>query len=101
MNHERKILLAGFLKYMGFNRKKIINEGIDSRIKAQKLVYFGEVLGLPLNYDFNLYLYVLYSSGLTNDYFSITDEEWANGKIDISTNVPDFLDQLKGRSALF
>ncbi|WP_048161411.1 YwgA family protein [Thermoplasma acidophilum] len=101
MDYERKILLIGFLKYIGFNRKKIMQEDIDNRIKVQKLVYFGKALGLPLDYDFNLYLYGPYSSGLTKDYFNISDEEWANGKIDIPANVSDLLKQLKGRDALF
>ena len=65
---NNRLLLSGFLKFMGLDRDKIVSGRLENRIKAQKFVYFGKKLGLPLSYDFDLYLYGPYSSKLADDY---------------------------------
>ncbi len=101
MGDSREKTLAGFLKRMGFERKKIIKGSISDRIRAQKLVYFGKALGLPLNYDFNLYVYGPYSSVLSNDYFGMGEEVWTNGSIEIPEDISMTLNQLKKQDELF
>ena len=41
-----------------------------SRFKIQKLAYLCKAMGIPLNYQFTLYLSGPYSTGLTRDYFN-------------------------------
>ena len=83
-NTESKYILAGFLKFMGLDLEKIVKGRIENRIKAQKFVYFGEKLEVPLGYDFDIYLYGPYSSKLADDYYNISREEWEAGTIDLS-----------------
>lgn len=101
MTDSKEIVLAGFLKHVGFNRTKIVRGGIDNRIKAQKLVYFGKELGLPLDYDFNLYLYGPYSSALADAYFRMSDEEWASGQIEIPASISPLINELSKHDELF
>jgi uncharacterized protein YwgA len=101
MLDSRAAFLASFLKYVSLDRRKIIRGGIANCIMAQKLVYFGKTLGLPLDYDFNLYLYGPYSSALADDYFRMGEEEWGSGQIEITASVSSVLDELRKRDDLF
>ncbi len=80
---DRNVLLSGFLKFMGLERERIAKGRLENGIKAQKFVYFGKKLGLPLDYDFDLYLYVPYSSKLSSDYYNMSIEEWDSGSLKI------------------
>lgn len=93
--------MAGFLKWLGFDREKIFEGGVSIRIRVQKLVYFGKVLGLPLNYDFNLYVYGPYSSALSDGYFGMGEREWLEGSIEIRESISRVLNQLRERDELF
>lgn len=101
MTDSKEVVLAGFLKYVGLDRKKVVSGDIHNRIKAQKLVYFGKELGLPLDYDFNLYLYGPYSSALADDYFRMSEEEWARGQIEIPANISSLINKLSKYDFLF
>ncbi len=96
-----RLLLSGFLKFMGLDRDKIVSGRLENRIKAQKFVYFGKKLGLPLGYDFDLYLYGPYSSKLADDYYSMSEEEWKTGTLKIPDEVRPVLNFLKTTDALF
>ncbi len=100
-NTESKYILAGFLKFMGLDLEKIVKGRIENRIKAQKFVYFGEKLEVPLGYDFDIYLYGPYSSKLADDYYNISREEWEAGTIDLSEGEKRTLHYLKEKDALF
>lgn len=101
MTDSKEVVLAGFLKHVGLDRKKIVKGGIHNRIKAQKLVYFGKELGLPLDYDFNLYLYGPYSSALADDYFRMSEEDWASGQIEIPASISSLMNELSKHDDLF
>lgn len=101
MSESRVNVLAGFLKYAGLDRAMIVRRGVENRIRAQKLVYFGKALGLPLDYDFNIYLYGPYSSALARDYFGMGDEEWRDAHMDIPEEISAVLDELRSRDVLF
>ncbi len=98
---SRRLTLAGFLKFMGLDRDKIVRGKLGNRIKAQKLVYFGKKLGLPLDYDFDIYLYGPYSSKLADDYYKMTQEEWSQGIIEIPEKIEETLRYLMGNDILF
>ncbi len=96
-----RLLLSGFLKFMGLDRDKIVSGRLENRIKAQKFVYFGKKLGLPLGYDFDLYLYGPYSSKLADDYYSMSEEEWRSGTLAIPESIEKTLHYLRGNDAMF
>lgn len=93
--------LAGFLKFMGLERDKVVSGRLENRIKAQKLVYFGKKLGLPLHYDFDVYLYGPYSSKLADCYYSMAEDEWNSGTLTIPEEIKEPLHYLKNSDALF
>ncbi len=78
-----------------------MNGWLENRIKAQKFVYFGKKVGLPLGYDFDIYLYGPYSSKLADDYYHISDEEWNSGTLDIPEDIKQTLSSLKRMDALY
>jgi uncharacterized protein YwgA len=96
-----RLLLSGFLKFMGLDRNKIVSGKLENRIKAQKFVYFGKKLGLPLSYDFDLYLYGPYSTELADDYYNMSEDEWKSGTIDVPESIEKALHYLRGNDALF
>lgn len=98
---EGKLLLSGFLKFMELDREKIVSGRLENRIKAQKFVYFGKRLGLPLSYDFDMYLYGPYSSKLADDYYSISEEDWEVGTLEIPIEIESTLRDLRTSDALF
>ena len=98
---NNRLLLSGFLKFMGLDRGKIVSGRLENRIKAQKFVYFGQKLGLPLSYDFDLYLYGPYSSKLADDYYSMSEEEWKSGTLNIPESVERTLRYLRGNDTMF
>lgn len=98
---NKRLLLSGFLKFMGLDRDKIVSGRLENRIKAQKFVYFGKKLGLPLDYDFDLYLYGPYSSKLADDYYSMSEEEWKSGTLDIPESIERTLRYLRGNDTMF
>ncbi|MHB8361498.1 MAG: hypothetical protein ACYDAO_08500 [Thermoplasmataceae archaeon] len=53
-------------------------EGFDGRIKLQKIVFLSKRLGVNFNYDYSLYLHGPYSSVLSKDYYSISEDEVKN-----------------------
>ncbi len=85
---------------MGLDRDKIVKK-LDNRIKAQKFVYFGKKLGLPLGYDFDLYLYGPYSTKLADDYYSMSEADWKSETLTIPDNIKSALRYLRGKDALF
>ncbi len=97
---KNKSYLTGFLKFMGLKRENIVNGRLENRIKAQKFVYFGKKFGLPLDYDFDLYLYGPYSSKLADDYYNMTKKEWYEGFLNIPEEKKRVLLYLKGLNAL-
>ncbi|EQD50779.1 hypothetical protein B1B_11115, partial [mine drainage metagenome] len=97
---SNRLTLAGFLKFMDLSRDKVVGR-LENRIKVQKLVYFGKKLGLPLNYDFDLYIYGPYSSKLSDDYYNMSENEWTTGKLNIPDLMKPALSYLKERDALF
>lgn len=101
MDESKVKTLAGFLKWNGLSRKEITKGDISNRIKAQKLVYFGRVLGIPLDYDFDLYVYGPYSSALSHDYFEMGEREWARGEIVIPEGISAILIALKEKDDFF
>ena len=98
---NNRLLLSGFLKFMGLDRDKIVSGRLENRIKAQKFVYFGQKLGLPLSYDFDLYLYGPYSSKLADDYYSMSKEEWKSGTLNIPESIERTLRYLRGNDTMF
>jgi uncharacterized protein YwgA len=100
-DHQRKVLLSGFLKWIGFDRDKIVKGRLENRIKVQKLVYFGKKFGLPLHYDFDFYLYGPYSSELADDYYNIRNEEWEEGFLKVDPGIEPSLRKLMGSDALY
>ncbi|NMC75968.1 MAG: hypothetical protein GYA60_01525 [Candidatus Methanofastidiosa archaeon] len=52
-------------------------EEFDVRFKIQKYVLLAKALGIDLGYTYNLYIRGPYSTGLTDDYYSL-DEEYSN-----------------------
>jgi len=63
----KKIISA--LKYWNIYLKRP-DKAYGSRFKIQKLAYLCKSMGIPLNYQFTLYLSGPYSTRLTQDYFS-------------------------------
>ena len=62
----KKIISA--LKYWNIYLKRP-NRDYGSRFKIQKLAYLCKSMGIPLNYQFTLYISGPYSTGLTQDYY--------------------------------
>jgi uncharacterized protein YwgA len=100
-DHIRKVRLSGFLKWIGFDRDKIVKGRLENRIKVQKLVYFGKKFGLPLDYDFDFYLYGPYSSELADDYYHIPNEDWEEGSLKVDRGIELPLRKLMRSDALY
>ncbi len=63
----KKIISA--LKYWNLYLERP-DRDYGSRFKIQKLTFLCKSMGIPLNYQFTLYLSGPYSTGLTQDYFN-------------------------------
>ena len=63
--------IAGLLGSMG---RDLDIESVSKRKLLQKLVYLGQSLGLPTNYNFSWYIHGPYSPRLTKDYYELESE---------------------------
>ncbi len=69
---------AWILYRLGLSEKAIKGEddaSFSNRIRAQKAAFLLKALGAPIGYDFSMYIHGPYSPDLSDDYYSMTDEE--------------------------
>jgi uncharacterized protein YwgA len=62
--------------------KEDSDQGLDERIKVQKIVFLSKRMGIDFNYSFSLYLHGPYSKTLSDDYYTLTDEQVKNASPD-------------------
>jgi Uncharacterized conserved protein len=78
---SRLAQLAFVIRELGVRAGEVLSDGddgLDTRIRIQKVVYFLKRLGLDLGYEFTLYYHGPYSPTLANDYYLLArlgDEE--------------------------
>ncbi len=65
-----KQILAYLIKKFGFS-----NDSFNKRMISQKSMYILQEIGLGTNYNFNWYLYGVYSQELADDIFSMSSSE--------------------------
>lgn len=73
-----KTELAYLLKKLNIDINKVKSdneEGMEERIRLQKIVYFAKILGAHFNYNHSLYLHGPYSQRLARDYYSLSQED--------------------------
>ncbi len=64
--------LAFVIKELGIRAGEILSDGddgLEARVRIQKVVYLLKRLGFDFDYDFNLYYYGPYSQSLADDYY--------------------------------
>jgi len=72
--HKSK--LSYLIKILHLNINEVnedTEEGMDRRIRLQKIVYFSKQLGIDYNYS--MYVHGPYSPQLTNDYYSLSEDD--------------------------
>lgn len=67
---DRYILLGGLLRRIG----NFDNRSLETRIIFQKTVYFMQVFGITLSYNFSHYIYGPYSTDLAKDGYAIQNQ---------------------------
>ena len=60
-------------KLLTFNVLSDTNEGFESRLKIQKMVYLASFFGLDLGYKYRLYKHGPYSTRLAMDYYELAE----------------------------
>ena len=71
--------LAGYIEFLFKNKLLTFNvlsdtdEGFESRLKIQKMVYLANFFGLDLGYKYSLYKYGPYSTRLAMDYYELAE----------------------------
>lgn len=71
---SRLAKLAFVIKATGTTAEKILSDGddgLDARVKIQKIVYFLKQLGFGFDYEFDQYYHGPYSQALANDYYTL------------------------------
>jgi len=70
----RLAVLAFIIRRIGVKAEEILSDGddgLDARVRVQKIVYFLGQLGFGVDYDFDLYYHGPYSQALSNDYYTL------------------------------
>ena len=73
-----KVKLAYLIKKLHININEIkedTDDGMDKRIKLQKIVYFTKLLGVDFEYNYSMYLHGPYSPELAKDYYSLNQAD--------------------------
>ena len=73
-----KSKLSYLIKILHLNINEVnedTEEGMDRRIRLQKIVYFSNLLGIDFNYNYSMSLHGPYSPQLTNDYYSLSEDD--------------------------
>jgi uncharacterized protein YwgA len=71
---SRLARLAFVVRRIGATPQLILSDGDDGlevRVKIQKIAYFLKQLGFGLDYDFDQYYHGPYSQALSNDYYTL------------------------------
>ncbi|MFP3194279.1 MAG: hypothetical protein RXR11_03160 [Caldivirga sp.] len=81
---SRLAQLAFVIKELGIRASEVLSDGddgIEARVRIQKVVYFLKRLGFDLGYEFDLYYHGPYSSALADDYYLLAErgDEEING----------------------
>jgi uncharacterized protein YwgA len=66
--------LAFIIKATGTTAERILSDGddgLEARVRVQKIVYFLKQLGFGFDYDFDQYYHGPYSQALSNDYYTL------------------------------
>ncbi len=75
LNVPNKVKLAYLIKKLRIDINAIkedTDDGMDKRIKLQKIVYFAKLLGVDFDYNYSMYLHGPYSPELAKDYYSLS-----------------------------
>jgi uncharacterized protein YwgA len=81
---SRLAQLAFVIKELGIRASEVLSDGddgLEARVRIQKVVYFLKRLGFDLGYEFDLYYHGPYSSALADDYYLLAErgDEEING----------------------
>jgi hypothetical protein len=77
----RLAVLAFIIRRIGATPQLILSDGddgLEARVRIQKIAYFLEKLGFGFDYDFDMYYHGPYSQDLSNDSYTLAglgDEE--------------------------
>jgi uncharacterized protein YwgA len=81
---SRLARLAFVVRRIGATPQLILSDGddgLEARVRIQKIAYFLKQLGFGFDYDFDLYYHGPYSQALSNDYYTLAGlgEDVING----------------------